>query len=113
MEQEQLIQSAQILIEALPFIQRFRGKTFVIKYGGHAMLSDDLKQTFAQDVVLMDLVGIRPIVVHGGGPQISQLIERVGLKSTFVRGLRVTDEATMELVEMALQRINERNRDAD
>ena len=70
------------------------------------MLSDDLKQTFAQDVVLMDLVGIRPIVVHGGGPQISQLIERVGLKSTFVRGMRVTDEATMELVEMALQRIN-------
>jgi acetylglutamate kinase len=103
---EQLIQRAQILVEALPFIQRFRGKTFVIKYGGHAMLSEELKQSFAQDVVLMDLVGINPVVVHGGGPQISELIERVGLKSTFVRGMRVTDEATMELVEMALQRIN-------
>jgi acetylglutamate kinase len=103
---EQLIQRAQILVEALPFIQRFRGKTFVIKYGGHAMLSEELKQSFAQDVVLMDLVGINPVVVHGGGPQISELIERVGLKSTFVRGMRVTDEATMELVEMALQRLN-------
>ena len=75
---EQLIQRAQILVEALPFIQRFRGKTFVIKYGGHAMLSEELKQSFAQDVVLMDLVGINPVVVHGGGPQISELIERVG-----------------------------------
>jgi acetylglutamate kinase len=103
---EQLIQRAQILVEALPFIQRFRGKTFVIKYGGHAMLSEELKQSFAQDVVLMDLVGINPVVVHGGGPQISELIERVGLKSTFVRGMRVTDEPTMELVEMALQRLN-------
>ena len=103
---EQLIHRAQILVEALPFIQRFRGKTFVIKYGGHAMLSEDLKQGFAQDVVLLDLVGINPVVVHGGGPQISELIEKVGLKSRFVRGMRVTDEPTMELVEMALQRIN-------
>src|SRR5579885_830183 len=103
---EKLIERAQILVEALPFIQRFRGKTFVIKYGGHAMASEELKQSFAQDVVLMDLVGINPVVVHGGGPQITELIQRVGLKSTFVRGMRVTDEATMELVEMALQRIN-------
>jgi len=103
---EELIARAQMLVEALPFIQRFRGKTFVIKYGGHAMLSEELKQSFAQDVVLMDLVGINPVVVHGGGPQITELIEKVGLKSTFVRGMRVTDEATMELVEMALQRIN-------
>src|SRR6202030_603070 len=97
---------AQILAEALPYIRRLRGKTFVIKYGGHAMGSAELAEAFAQDVVLMDLVGINPVVVHGGGPQISELIERVGLKSTFVRGMRVTDEPTMELVEMPRQRIN-------
>src|SRR5579862_655059 len=102
----QELDRAQILAEALPYIRRFRGKTFVIKYGGHAMTSPELAEAFAQDIVLMDLVGINPVVVHGGGPQISELIERVGLKSTFVRGMRVTDEATMELVEMALQRIN-------
>jgi acetylglutamate kinase len=105
--QAELIQRAQVLIEALPFIQRFRGRTCVIKYGGHAMTSHELKLGFAQDVVLLYLVGIKPIVVHGGGPQISELIKRVGLTSQFVRGLRVTDEATMELVEMALQRINQ------
>jgi len=103
---EDLIERAQVLIEALPFIQRFRGTTCVIKYGGHAMLADELKQGFAQDVVLLHLVGIKPVVVHGGGPQISDLIKRMGLQSSFVRGLRVTDQATMELVEMALGRIN-------
>jgi len=101
-----LIQRAQVLVEALPFIRRFRGKTFVIKYGGHAMLSEELKESFAQDVVLLELVGINPVVVHGGGPQISKLIEKIGLRARFVRGMRVTDAETMELVEMVLQRIN-------
>jgi acetylglutamate kinase len=101
-----VLEKAEVLAEALPYIRRFRGKTFVIKYGGHAMLSEELKESFAQDVVLMDLVGINPVVVHGGGPQISKLIEKMGLKSRFVRGMRVTDAETMELVEMVLQRIN-------
>jgi acetylglutamate kinase len=97
---------AQVLAEALPYIQRFRGATFVIKYGGHAMLDAQLRESFAQDVVLLNAVGIKPVVVHGGGPQINQLIERLGLKSSFVRGMRVTDEATMEAVEMVLQKLN-------
>lgn len=97
---------AQVLAEALPYIQRFRGATFVIKYGGHAMLDAQLRESFAQDVVLLNAVGIKPIVVHGGGPQINQLIERLGLKSSFVRGMRVTDEPTMEAVEMVLQKLN-------
>jgi len=101
-----LIRRAEVLVEALPFIRRFRGKTFVIKYGGHAMTSAELKESFATDVVLLELVGINPVIVHGGGPQISQLIDRMGLKSRFVRGMRVTDAETMELVEMVLQRIN-------
>ena len=105
-EVRDLIEKAQVLVEALPFIRRFRGKFFVIKYGGHAMMSAELKESFAQDIVLMEHVGINPVVVHGGGPQISQLIEKMGLKSRFVRGMRVTDEATMELVEMVLQRLN-------
>ena len=95
-----------MLAEALPYIQRFRGATFVIKYGGHAMLDAQLRKSFAQDVVLLNAVGIKPVVVHGGGPQINQLIERLGLKSSFVRGMRVTDEATMEAVEMVLQKLN-------
>lgn len=101
-----LIERAEILAEALPYIRRFRGKTFVIKYGGHAMQSEDLREAFAQDVVLLEHVGINPVVVHGGGPQISALIDKLGLKSTFVRGMRVTDAATMEAAEMVLQRIN-------
>src|SRR5215813_10568076 len=101
-----LIQRAEVLIEALPYIRRFRGKTIVIKYGGHAMLSDDLRLSFAEDVVLLDLVGMNPVIVHGGGPQITELIGKLGLKSKFVRGMRVTDEATMEAAEMVLQRIN-------
>ena len=103
---EQLIQRAQILVEALPFIQRFRGKTFVIKYGGHAMLTPELRESFAQDIVLLESVGIKAVVVHGGGPQITELIEKLGLKSSFVRGMRVTDEATMDAAEMVLQKIN-------
>src|SRR6266478_2333500 len=99
-------QRADVLIEALPYIRRFRGKTFVIKYGGHAMQTEELRESFAQEVVLLDLVGINPVIVHGGGPQITELIGKLGLKSKFVRGMRVTDEATMEAAEMVLQRIN-------
>ncbi len=104
--QQHLIDRAQILAEALPYIRRFRGKTFVIKFGGHAMQSDHLRQAFAQDIVLLEHVGINPIVVHGGGPQITELIGKLGLKSRFVRGMRVTDTPTMEAAEMVLQRIN-------
>ena len=93
---------AQILIEALPYIQRFQGKTIVIKYGGNAMVDETLKQSFARDVVLMKLVGMNPVIVHGGGPQIGQLLERIGKKSEFVQGMRVTDRETMDVVEMVL-----------
>ncbi len=103
---QDVFQRAEILIEALPFIRRFRGKTVVIKYGGHAMQSDELRESFAQDVVLLDLVGINPIIVHGGGPQITELIGKLGLKSRFVRGMRVTDSATMDAAEMVLAKIN-------
>jgi acetylglutamate kinase len=103
---DELIARTRILVEALPDIKRFRGKTFVVKYGGHAMLTPDLRSAFCQDIVLLDSVGIKPVVVHGGGPQITELITRLGLKSRFVRGMRVTDEATMEAVEMVLQRLN-------
>ena len=95
-------QIAKILIEALPYIQRFHGKTIVIKYGGNAMIDDDLKISFARDVVLLKLVGMNPVVVHGGGPQISGTLERLGKTSEFVDGLRVTDSETMEIVEMVL-----------
>ncbi len=93
---------AQVLTEALPYIQRFAGKTLVIKYGGNAMVDDDLKNSFARDVVLMKLVGINPVVVHGGGPQIGKLLERIGKESKFVQGMRVTDSETMDVVEMVL-----------
>jgi acetylglutamate kinase len=93
---------ARILTEALPYIKRFRGKTVVIKYGGNAMVADELKQGFARDVVLMKLVGINPVIVHGGGPQIGQVLKRIGKKSEFVQGMRVTDRETMDVVEMVL-----------
>jgi acetylglutamate kinase len=93
---------AQVLTEALPYIQRFQGKTIVIKYGGNAMVDEALKQSFARDVVLMKLVGMNPVVVHGGGPQIGKLLERIGKKSEFVQGMRVTDRETMDVVEMVL-----------
>ena len=93
---------AHVLTEALPYIQRFRGKTVVIKYGGNAMVDEDLKSGFARDVVLMKLVGINPVVVHGGGPQIGKLLERLGKESEFVQGMRVTDRETMDVVEMVL-----------
>ncbi len=101
-----MIARTQVLIEALPYIKRFRGKTFVVKYGGHAMLTPELRSAFCHDIVLLDSVGIKPVVVHGGGPQITELIDKLGLKSRFVRGMRVTDEATMEAAEMVLQRLN-------
>jgi len=93
---------AQILIEALPYIQRFHGKTIVIKYGGNAMIDDTLKHSFARDVVLMKLVGLNPVLVHGGGPQINGTLDRIGKSSEFVDGLRVTDSETMDIVEMVL-----------
>jgi acetylglutamate kinase len=99
---EKLIEKAKILIEALPYIQTFRGGTFVIKYGGNAMIDENLKQSFAQDVVLMRYIGINPVIVHGGGPQIGKTMERMGKKPTFVSGQRVTDEETMDIVEMVL-----------
>ena len=93
---------ARVLTEALPYIRRFAGKTLVIKYGGNAMVDERLKSGFARDVVLMKLVGINPVVVHGGGPQINQLLTRLGKESRFVDGLRVTDRETMDVVEMVL-----------
>ncbi len=93
---------AHVLIEALPYIRRFQGKTMVIKYGGNAMVDDALKHGFARDVVLLKLVGINPVVVHGGGPQIGSLLERLGKPSRFVDGMRVTDSETMDVVEMVL-----------
>jgi len=95
-------QVAHVLIEALPYIQRFRGKTVVVKYGGNAMTEERLKHSFARDIVLMKLVGINPVVVHGGGPQIGKLLERIGKESRFVEGMRVTDAETMDVVEMVL-----------
>jgi acetylglutamate kinase len=93
---------ADILSEALPYIRRFHGKTIVIKYGGNAMIDEKLQEAFAHDVVLLKLVGMNPIVVHGGGPQIDEALERVGKKSKFVQGMRVTDAETMEVVEWVL-----------
>ena len=93
---------AQVLAEALPYIQRFRGKTVVIKYGGNAMVDETLKSGFARDIVMMKLVGINPVVVHGGGPQIGILLEKIGKESRFVEGMRVTDSETMDVVEMVL-----------
>ena len=89
-------------MEALPYIQRFYGKTFVVKYGGHAMENEELKQSFAQDIVLLKYVGINPVVVHGGGPQIDSVLEKMGITSRYVRGMRVTDQATLDIVEMVL-----------
>ena len=93
---------AAILAEALPYIRRFHGKTIVIKYGGNAMTDEKLKQSFAHDVVLLKLVGMNPVVVHGGGPQIDELLKRLGMQGVFVQGMRVTDSETMDVVEMVL-----------
>lgn len=93
---------AQVLTEALPYIQRFSGKTLVIKYGGNAMIDETLKNSFARDVVLLKAVGINPVIVHGGGPQIGQLLAKIGKESEFINGMRVTDTETMDIVEMVL-----------
>ena len=96
------LRTARTISEALPYMQRYAGKRFVIKYGGHAMVDAELAKVFAQDIVLMKQIGIHPIVVHGGGPQIGQMLDRLQIKSSFVDGLRVTDAATVEVVEMVL-----------
>jgi acetylglutamate kinase len=99
---DQALNIAQVLSEALPYIQRFTGKTIVIKYGGNAMETEELNNSFARDIVMMKLVGINPVVVHGGGPQIGDLLKRIGKESRFVDGMRVTDSETMDVVEMVL-----------
>lgn len=99
---ESLIAKAAILVEAIPYIRTFHGKTFVIKYGGNAMINEELKQGVMQDIVLLKLLGINPVVIHGGGPEITQMLKRVGKQSQFVQGLRVTDGETMEIVQMVL-----------
>jgi acetylglutamate kinase len=99
---EEAHKKAQILAEALPYIKRFHGKTIVIKYGGNAMIDEALKQSFARDVVLLKLVGMHPVIVHGGGPQINDMLSRLGKDGTFVQGMRVTDKDTMDVVEMVL-----------
>ncbi|HVU05379.1 MAG TPA: acetylglutamate kinase [Polyangiaceae bacterium] len=99
---DDLVQKAAVLHEALPYIRRFHGRTFVVKYGGHAMIDPALKESFARDICLLRYVGIQMVVVHGGGPQIDQTLDRMGIKAHFSGGLRVTDEATMEVVEMVL-----------
>lgn len=93
---------ADILIEALPYIRRFYGMTIVIKYGGHAMVDEQLKEDFARDVTLMKFIGLNPVVIHGGGPQINQVLDRMGISPKFVRGMRLTDAPTMDVVEMVL-----------
>ncbi len=99
---EECIRKAKVLIEALPYMQEFRNKTVVIKYGGHAMVDDHLKRQFALDVILLKQIGINPVIVHGGGPQINQLLDRLGIQPSYVQGMRVTDGATMDVVEMVL-----------
>ena len=100
------VQKAHTLSEALPYIQRFFDKTIVIKYGGNAMTDPKLQESFARDVVLLKLVGMNPVVVHGGGPQINDLLQRIGKQGAFIQGMRVTDEETMDVVEMALGKVN-------
>jgi len=96
------MERADILLEALPYIRRFYNKTIVIKYGGHAMVDEDLKDRFAKDVVMMKYIGINPVVVHGGGPQIGDFLKKLGKESKFVQGMRITDKETMDIVEMVL-----------
>ena len=102
LNREQAETTAKVISRALPYIQRFAGKTVVIKYGGNAMVDDRLKQSFARDIVLMKAVGINPVVVHGGGPQIGEMLKRLSIESKFVNGMRVTDSKTMDAVEMVL-----------
>ena len=106
---EARLQKAATLSEALPYMRSYAGKTIVIKYGGHAMGDDEAMETFARDIVLMRQVGVNPVIVHGGGPMINEMLEKLDIKSEFVNGKRVTDEATVEVVEMVLSgRVNKR-----
>ncbi|MDH5731034.1 MAG: acetylglutamate kinase, partial [Gammaproteobacteria bacterium] len=102
LNKESAVNIAKVLTEALPYLQRFAGKTLVIKYGGNAMVDERLKTSFARDIVLMKAVGINPVIVHGGGPQIGNLLKKIGKESEFVDGMRVTDAETMDVVEMVL-----------
>lgn len=97
-----LVAKAEILIEAIPYIRKYFGKTFVIKYGGNAMINEDLKRAVMQDIVLLKFLGVNPVLIHGGGPEITQMLKRVGKQSQFIQGLRVTDAETMEIVQMVL-----------
>ena len=99
---KKLIEKARVLMEALPYIKTFYGRTIVIKYGGHAMVEEALKESFAQDVVMLKYIGINPVIVHGGGPQIGQMLKSLGKEAKFVQGIRVTDQETMDVVEMVL-----------
>lgn len=101
-----IMEKAEVLIEALPYIQRFNRKIIVVKYGGSAMVDDDLKRNVIKDVVLLKLVGFKPIIVHGGGKEISNWVSKVGMEPKFINGLRVTDEPTMEIAEMVLNKVN-------
>ena len=104
-----MLAKAETLTEALPYLQRYAGKTFVVKYGGHAMGDPEAARDFAEDVVLLKAVGINPVVVHGGGPQIGAMLKKLGVESSFVDGLRVTDKATAEVAEMVLSARSTRN----
>src|SRR3989338_7787718 len=99
---EKLIGKAHTLIEAIPYIRKFYGKTFVIKYGGSAMSDEELKENFALDIILLKLIGINPVIVHGGGPQIGSFLKKVGKETKFFEGYRITDDETMDVVEMVL-----------
>lgn len=103
---DDILAKAQVLVEALPYIQRFNRKIIVVKYGGSAMVDEQLKKSVIQDVVLLKLVGFKPIIVHGGGKEISKWVEKVGMEPHFINGLRVTDEPTMEIAEMVLNKVN-------
>ena len=103
---KEIMEKAEVLIEALPYIQRFNRKIIVVKYGGSAMVDDELKKSVIQDVTLLKLVGFKPIIVHGGGKEISRWVEKVGMEPEFVNGLRKTDEGTMEIAEMVLGKVN-------
>src|SRR3989344_4026551 len=99
---QKYIQKVETLLESLPYIRQFYDKTIVIKYGGHAMVEERLKQSFARDIILMKYVGLNPVIVHGGGPQIGEVLKKLGKESRFVKGIRVTDDETMDVVEMVL-----------
>ena len=105
LEMEKLLEKASVLIEALPYIQRFNRKIIVVKYGGSAMIDEELKKSVIEDVTLLKLVGFKPIIVHGGGKEISSWVNKVGMEPKFINGLRVTDEPTMEIAEMVLNRV--------